>query len=85
MREAGKLWLDSCSHIERATGVTYKQHLQLHIYPYLGPHRLAHLTPPVIRQFADDLRAGKPAPFPAEETPHERFRLKRSSAMVRKY
>jgi integrase len=84
VREAGKLWLDSSGHIERATAVTYKQHLHLHIDPYLGHYRLAHLTPPVIRQFADDLRAGKPAPFPAEGTPHERFRLKRSPAMVRK-
>jgi integrase len=84
VRDAGKLWLDSSSHIERATAVTYKQHLQLHIYPYLGPQRLAHLTPPVIRQFADDLRAGKPAPFSTEEKPHERFKQKRSPEMVRK-
>src|SRR5262249_15195419 len=49
VREAGNLWLASCAHIERATAVTYKQHLDLHIYPYLGQHRLAHLTPPLIR------------------------------------
>ena len=84
VREAGKLWLDACSHIERATAVTYRQHLDLHIYPYLGPHRLAHLTPPVIRQFADDLRAGKPAPFPTDKELHERFKQKRSPEMVRK-
>jgi integrase len=84
VREAGRRWLEGCHHIERATAVTYRQHLHLHIDPYLGPVRLANLTPPVIRQFADDLRAGKPAPFPADEEPHERFRLKRSPAMVRK-
>jgi integrase len=85
VREAGKLWLDSLSHkIERATVVTYRQHLHLHIDPYLGQHRLAHLTPPVIRGFEDDLRAGKPAPFSPSEKPHERFKQKRSPAMVRK-
>jgi integrase len=84
VREAGKRWLDSCTHIERATAVTYKQHLQLHIFPYLGQHRLAHLTPPVIRQFEDDLRNGRAAPFPPDETPHERFRQKRSPAMTKK-
>jgi integrase len=84
VREAGKLWIESCDHLERATAVTYKQHLHLHIEPYLGHYRLAHLTPPVIRQFEDDLRAGKPAPFPTDEKPHERFKQKRSSAMVKK-
>ena len=84
VREASKLWIESCDHLERATAVTYKQHLYLHIVPYLGNYRLAHLTTPVIRQFADDLRAGKPAPFPADDKPHERFKQKRSPAMVKK-
>ena len=84
VREAGKLWLDGCSHIERATGDTYRQHLRLHINPYLGHYRLAHVTPPVVRQFADDLRAGKAAPFPTDEKLHERFKQKRSPEMVRK-
>src|SRR5215469_9344113 len=84
VREAGELWLKSCDHIERTTADTYRQHLHLHIDPYLGPHRLAHLTPPVIRQFEDDLRAGKPAPFPTDEKPHERFKQKRSPAMAKK-
>ncbi len=84
VREAGKVWLESCAHIERTTAVTYKQHLDLHINPYLGHYRLAHLTPPIIRVFADDLRAGKAARFPADEQPHERFKQKRSPEMVRK-
>jgi integrase-like protein len=84
VREACKLWLESCHHLERTTAITYKQHLHLHVEPYLGHYRLAHLTPPVIRQFEDDLRSGKPAPFPTEEKPHERFRPKRSPAMVKK-
>src|SRR5215472_12085821 len=36
VREAGKRWLGSCSHIERASAITYRQHLHLHINPYLG-------------------------------------------------
>ncbi len=85
VREAGKLWLEHCAHeLGRGTVATYKQHLHLHINPYLGHYRLAHLTTPMVRQFADDLRAGKPAPFPADEKPHERFKQKRSPAMVRK-
>jgi integrase len=84
VREACKLWIESCDHLERATAVTYKQLLTLHIVPYLGNYRLAHLATPVIRQFADDLRAGKPAPFPTGEKPHERFKQKRSPAMVKK-
>jgi integrase len=84
VREAGEQWLKSWDHIERTTADTYRQHLHLHIDPYLGHYRLAHLTPPVIRQFEDDLRAGKPAPFPPDEKPHERFRQKRSPAMVKK-
>jgi integrase len=84
VREAAKLWLDACSDLERATVDGYKQHVRLHIEPFLGPHKLAHLTPPVIRQFADDLRAGKPAPFPADGEAGDRFKQKRSQAMVRK-
>ena len=44
VREAGKLWLDACAGLERATVDAYKQHLDLHIVPHLGHYRLAHLT-----------------------------------------
>jgi integrase len=83
VREAGKMWLESCAGLERATREAYEQHLRLHIEPYLGHYRLAHLTPPVIRQFEDDLRNGKQAPMPDNE-PGERFKVKRSPAMVKK-
>jgi hypothetical protein len=85
VREAGKLWLDACAHLERATVAEYEQHLRLHIVPYLGHYRLAHLTPPAIRQFEDDLRAGKPALMPIDPKPGgDRFNAKRSAVMVRK-
>ena len=85
VREAGKLWLDACAGLERATVGEYEQHLRLHIEPYLGHYRLAHLTPPVIRQFEDDLRAGKLAPMPTDPKPGgDRFKAKRSPVMVKK-
>jgi integrase len=85
VREAGEMWLKAHGDdLERGTVLTYSEHLKLHIVPYLGPHRLAHLTTPVIRQFADDLRAGKLAPFPTGDKPNKRFKQNRSQAMVRK-
>jgi integrase len=84
VREAGEMWLGSCVGLERATVDTYRQILQLHIEPYLGHYRLAHLTPPVIRQFEDDLRAGTVAPVPSNNEPGDRFKQKRSPAMVKK-
>src|SRR5262249_8844117 len=80
VREAGKLWLEACADLERATVEAYKQHLHLHIEPFLGHVRLAHLTPPVIRQFEDDLRAGK-LPLVPLDKPGDRFKAKRSPAM----
>jgi integrase len=84
VREAGEMWLGSCVGLERATVETYRKILQLHIEPYLGHYRLAHLTPPVIRQFEDDLLAGKIAPVPSKDEPGDRFKQKRSPAMVKK-
>lgn len=62
--EAGKLWITSCENdgLERATIEGYRQHLRLHIVPYLGRLKLAQLSVPLVRQFQDDLREGKPAP-----------------------
>jgi integrase len=84
VREAGEMWPGRCVGLERATVETYRKILQLHIEPYLGHYRLAHLTPPVIRQFEDDLLAGKVAPVPSNVEPGDRFKQKRSPAMVKK-
>ena len=61
---AGELWIKACEgdKLERASVEAYRQHLRLHIVPFLGNFRLAHLTVPVIRKFKDDLRAGKRSP-----------------------
>jgi integrase len=75
VEEAGKLWIEACkaAELQRTSVDAYEQHLRLHVYPSLGAYRLAELTTPLIRQFADDLRAGK---VPDRE--------KRSQAMTRR-
>jgi integrase len=73
--EAGKLWLETGENagLERSTLDAYRQHLRLHIEPYLGAVKLSQLSAPMVREFEDRLARGdKPAPQP------------RSAAMVRK-
>lgn len=57
--EAGKHWLAACSDagLERSTVNQYRQHLRLHIDPFLGKQRLNEITVPVVRTFLDKLRA----------------------------
>jgi integrase len=66
--EAGEQWIRACEAdgLERATVEAYRQHLRLHIVPYLGPLRLAQLTVPLVRKFKDDLRAHKRSPAMAK-------------------
>jgi integrase len=55
--EAGELWIaDRESKLERATVVSYRQHLDLHIRPFIGTVKLADLTLPMVRAFEDELR-----------------------------
>jgi integrase len=56
--EAGELWIKDCeaNELERATINNYKQHLRLHINPFLGHYKLSTLTVPLMRKFRDDLR-----------------------------
>ena len=63
LEEAADLWIAACEpNLERATVDSYRQHLNLHILPYLGKLKLSELTTPLVRKFEDDLRAGQPAP-----------------------
>lgn len=57
--EAGKLWLASsdAAGLERGTVDGYRQHLELHISPFIGARRLSQLTIPGVREFEDELRA----------------------------
>jgi integrase len=62
VEEASELWLNTCAvnGLERTTLDTYRQHVDLHIKPFLGSRRLAQLTVPMMRDFADQLhRAGR--------------------------
>jgi integrase len=76
--EAGKLWIETGeqSGLERATIDAYRQHLRLHIEPYLGNTKLSQLSAPMVREFEDKLARGDMAAG-ADPQP-------RSPAMVRK-
>ena len=62
--------------LERATLDAYRQHLRLHINPYLGNLKLSQLSAPMVREFEDKL-ARDEMPEGAKPEP-------RSPAMVRK-
>jgi integrase len=55
--EAGKLWLDQgkTEGLECGTLKQYEQHLRLHIGPYIGRVKLAHLTPAHVQRLRDKL------------------------------
>ena len=77
--EAASLWLTTCENhgLERSTLTQYRQHVRLHIVPFLGRVKLSQLSAPLIREFEDKLRVGEPAPGEAEGAA-------RSPAMVKK-
>src|SRR5271166_596294 len=76
--EAGKLWIETgeARGLERATTAAYRQHLRLHIEPYLGTVKLSQLSAPMVREFEDRLARGN-MPAGAEPQP-------RTQAMIRK-
>jgi integrase len=76
--EAGRLWLQGADRkLERTTVAQYRQHLEIHIIPYLGRVKLSQLSAPLIREFEDKLAHGTPAPG-------DRTGTARTPAMVRK-
>ena len=76
--KAGKLWLETGERagLERTTLDAYRQHLRLHIEPYLGNLKLSQLSAPMVREFEDKLARGD-MPDGASAEP-------RSPAMIRK-
>src|SRR3984957_14194297 len=78
IREAGKLWLETgeSAGLERSTLAAYRQHLKLHIEPYLGNVKLSQLSAPMVREFEDKLARGD---MPEGAQPRPRTRT-----MVRK-
>jgi integrase len=76
--EAGKRWIETCERngLEPATIDPYRQHLRLHIEPYLGKVKLSQLSAPMVREFEDTLARG--------DMPEGKAAQPRSPAMVRK-
>lgn len=60
--KAGELWLKSAeAHgLERATLDQYRQHLNLHIVPFIGNMKLSQMNAPTVRAFEDKLRENVP-------------------------
>ena len=78
IREAGRLWLETGENagLERSTLDAYRQHLRLHIEPYLGNLKLSQISAPMVREFMDRLARG--------DMPEGAAAERRSPAMVRK-
>ena len=56
VKEAGEKWIKAAGRrVERGTLVQYRQHLDLHIAPFIGDTLLSRLTVPAVREFEDKL------------------------------
>jgi integrase len=64
VKEAGELWLKSAeaNNLEWTTIEQYRQHLNLHIIPFIGATKLSKLTAPVVRAFTDRLQENGRSP-----------------------
>jgi integrase len=73
VKEAGERWIKTAQQdgLELSTIAGYRQQLELHILPYLGPVKLSQLSVSDVQELETKLREGKP-PFAAP----------RSAAMV---
>jgi integrase len=58
VKEAGEVWIKAAEAegLERTTVDQYRQHLNLHIAPFIGRTKLANLTVSVVTAFRDTLR-----------------------------
>lgn len=58
VKAAGDLWIKSAESagLERSTVSQYRQHLDLHISPFIGSTKLSALNLPTVRAFEDRLR-----------------------------
>src|SRR5262249_17480352 len=64
--DAGALWLKQAENdgLEAATVLQYRQHLDLHIRPFIGDVKLADLTPTSVAEFRNTLqREGRSRPM----------------------
>src|SRR5262249_54529535 len=58
VKKAGEDWIaaSEAKGLERATVKQYREHLKLHIIPFLGSVKLSDLSAPTVRQFENRLR-----------------------------
>ncbi|MGX8011665.1 tyrosine-type recombinase/integrase [Mesorhizobium sp. ORM8.1] len=78
VNDVGQLWLTRAQNdLEHGTYLQYKQHLNLHIKPFIGNEKLSRMGMPRIRKYLDDLAAGDPS-LPEDDL----RRAPRSPAMV---
>jgi integrase len=56
LAQAGKLWLMSAEAAEVERSTLKREHLDLHITPFIGTVKLSQLTMPMVRAFEDRLR-----------------------------
>jgi integrase len=62
--DAAALYFETCQQdgLERTTLDTYREHIELHIVPFLGSTPLSELTLPMVRDFIDQLRRAGRSP-----------------------
>ena len=67
IKQAGESWIKAAeaAGLERATIAQYRQHLDLHIDPFLGKVKLSDLNAAAVRKFADQLREAEAPRSPA--------------------
>jgi len=67
VKEAGESWIKAAegAGLERATIAQYRQHLDLHIVPFVGTVKLSELNASSVRKFADELHAAEQPRSPA--------------------
>ena len=58
VKEAGERWITQAKHdgLERSTVTQYRQHLDLHISPFMGAKKLSRLSSPLVKDFQRLLR-----------------------------
>jgi len=62
--QAGELWIGAVTALgrERTTIDQYKQHVNMHVVPFLGARKLVELTIPMVRGFEETLRENDRSP-----------------------
>ena len=59
LKEAGESWIRTAeaAGLERSTLDQYRQHLDLHLAPFIGGLKLSNMNPQVVRKLEDTLRS----------------------------